>query len=276
MLTGAPAVVRVSELMELGISRRAIDRRCEPGGSWRRLLRGIVLLGRAEPTDRDLLRAAVLHGREGVVVTGLWALRCHGLRRIPEPGEIHVLVPNERVILSLGFVLVERTRRLPQSIMRQDVPVAPLPRALADAARRMTDRDTIQAMMAEAVQRRWCMPEAIAREVSAGAQQGSSLPRQALTPLLGGAQPVAEADAWELWQRAGLPPCQWNVKIFDAEGRYVATPDAWCEAGGVRLGDRLPFASLRRRRLWADSGQERALRGCRCRVLADSAFSDSR
>ncbi|WP_370944964.1 hypothetical protein AB5J62_38525 [Amycolatopsis sp. cg5] len=222
LLTGSPAVARVSELMELGISRRAIDRRCAPGGPWRRLLRGIVLLSRAEPTDRHRLHAAVLHGREGAVVTGLWALRCHGLRRIPEPDEIHVLVPNERNVHSRGFVVVERTRRPPRSSLREDVPVALIPRAIADAANRMDKRDTIQAMMAEAVQRRRCTPEAIEREL------GSRLSREALIPLLGGARSVAEADAWELWRRAGLPPCQWNVKIFDAEGDYIATPDAWC------------------------------------------------
>ncbi|MFD8494148.1 hypothetical protein [Amycolatopsis sp. NPDC059657] len=229
MLTGEAVVVRAAELMALGMSRKAIDRRCRPGGPWRRLMRGIILLSRAEPTAQHLLRAAVLHGRDDAVVTGLWALRCHGLRTIPEPGEIHVLVPKERSVLSRDFVLVERTRRLPRSSVRHGAPVAPIPRAIADAARRMTERDMIQAMMSDAVQCRRCTPEAIAREVAAGAQPGSRPAREALVPLLAGAWSVAEADAWQLWQRAGLPPCQWNVKVFDADGRYLGTPDAWCD-----------------------------------------------
>ncbi|WP_245757221.1 hypothetical protein [Amycolatopsis xylanica] len=107
--------------------------------------------------------------------------------------------------------------------------MAPVPRAIVDAARRLNGRDGIQAIMAEALQRRRCTPEAIERELVAAAHAGAALPREALVPLLGGARSVAEADAWRLWQRSGLPPCQWNVKILDAEGRHIATPDGWCD-----------------------------------------------
>ncbi|MFI5588177.1 hypothetical protein ACIA5G_24210 [Amycolatopsis sp. NPDC051758] len=40
---------------------------------------------------------------------------------------------------------------------------------------------------------------------------------------------VAEADAWEIWKRSGLPPAAWNVKVFDRDGTYVTKPDAWCD-----------------------------------------------
>jgi hypothetical protein len=36
-------------------------------------------------------------------------------------------------------------------------------------------------------------------------------------------------DAWRLWDRSGLPACRRNVKLFDADGRYIATPDVWCD-----------------------------------------------
>lgn len=227
LLTGEPAVVCAKTLERLGVPRRTINKRCGPGGPWRRVLPGIYLLGRAAPTAHHRLRAALLRGREGAVVTGLWALRLHGLQRIPDVPEIHVLVPNERRVASEAFVLIERTRRVPLPLIRQDIAVAPIPRAIADAARRLTDHDTIQAMMAEAIQRRRCTAQAIAGELIGEGHPG--LPLRALTPLLAGAESVAEADAWRLWQRSGLPACQWNVTVLDADGHFIARPDAWCD-----------------------------------------------
>ncbi len=81
--------------------------------------------------------------------------------------------------------------------------------------------------MAEAVQRRFCTTEMLTTELDQGSRSGTAIPRQALVPILGGARSVAEADAWRLWQRSGLPPGQWNVPIFDANGNYIATPDFW-------------------------------------------------
>ncbi len=83
--------------------------------------------------------------------------------------------------------------------------------------------------MAESVQRRFCTPEMLTRELDQAGRIGTALPRKALTPLLAGARSVAEADAWCLWRRSGLPPGHWNVPIHDANGNYIATPDFWCD-----------------------------------------------
>jgi hypothetical protein len=192
-------------------------------------LPGIILLNNAEPTDEHRVQAAVLHGGSGAMVTGIWALRRYGLEHLPTFRKVQLLVPAERKVTSTGFVLVERTTRLPRPFTRQDIPVAPVPRAVLDAARRLSDYDTTLAMMAEAVQRRRCTAQALADELAQGSKRGAALPRRALVPLLGGAHSVGEAAAWSLWKRSRLPEFQWNVKIFDAEGRYIATPDGWCD-----------------------------------------------
>jgi len=192
----------------------------------------VVLLGNAVPTAEQRLRAALLHGGEGAMITALWALRLHGLRQFAEPGDVHVLVPANRTVIDSRFVTVERTTRLPASHTRLGFPVAPVPRAVLDAARRSTEHDDVLAMMSEAVQRRRCTALALSEELRQGSQRGSAVPRRALAALLGGARSVAEADAWNLWQGSGLPLCQWNVKIFDRQGRYIATPDAWVDELG--------------------------------------------
>ena len=220
-------------LESLGVPRRTIWRRCEPGGPWQLLLPGIVLLRSGTPTDEQRIRAALVHGREGAMVTGIHALRRYGLVETPEPAGVHILVPAERRIGSPGFVHVERTSRLPRPHLRRGIPVAPAHRAILDAARSLTDEDAVVAMMAEAIRRRRCTPGALARELGAGSRSGSGFVRRALAPLLAGTWSVAEADAWRLWRRSGLPACRWNVKLFDPAGRYIAAPDAWWDEVGL-------------------------------------------
>jgi hypothetical protein len=224
-----PDVVRTADLEEIGMPRSSIYRRCLPGGPWRRLLPGVILLHPSEPSDEQRLRAALLRGGEFALITGLWALRRHGLRQIPEPDDVHILVPDKREITSSGFVLVERTTRLPDPIFREGLPVAPVHRAVLDAARRVRSFDTVQAMLAEAVQRKRCPPERLDKELRLGSQRGSAGTRRALQAILQGAESVAEADAREVWKLAGLPPAEWNVRIFDEHGRFIAKPDAWCD-----------------------------------------------
>lgn len=222
-------VVRAAALIAAGVPGRTISRRCGPGGPWQRLLPGIVLLHSGEPTSEQQLQAALLHGRENAILTGPWALSRHGLERLPRPGDVHILVPADRRVASTGFAHVERTRHLPRPYFRDGIPVAPVPRAVIDAARRLTDEDEIQAMMAESVQRRFCTTDMLAQELDQAGRTGTALPRRALIPLLAGARSVAEADAWRLWRRSGLPPGHWNVPIFDSNGNYLATPDFWCD-----------------------------------------------
>jgi hypothetical protein len=219
-------------LEKMGMDRRTIYRRCLPGGPWRRLLPGVILLNPTDPTDEQRVQAALLRGGAGAMVTGLWAARRNGLRGIPEPGDVHILVPGEREVSSAGFVLVERTIRLPDPVVRQGVPLAPVFRAVLDATRRLRDFDVIQTMLAEAIQRNRCTPEELQDELRDGSQRGSALPRRALAALLEGAESVAEGDAWRLWKRAGLPECERNVHLYDADGAYVAKPDVWCDDVG--------------------------------------------
>ncbi|SDY88482.1 hypothetical protein SAMN05421504_107310 [Amycolatopsis xylanica] len=224
-------MVSTAWLRELGVPGRTITRRCEPGGTWQKLLPRAILLSRAVPTEDQRIAAALIYAGENAIVTGLSALRRYGLRQAPAPNRVHLLAPRGAVT-SRDFVVIEATTRLPRSRIRMDVPVAPIPRALIDAARRLSNPRAVQAMMAEAIQRRDCTVAALAQELADGPKVGSSLARKALIPLLDGVHSVAEADAWELWQRSGLPACQWNVKIFDEHGNFIAKPDAWCRKVG--------------------------------------------
>ncbi|RSN26239.1 hypothetical protein DL990_31530 [Amycolatopsis sp. WAC 01416] len=225
-------MITATQLETIGMPRRTISRRCEPGGTWRMLLPGVVLLQNGAPTSEQQVQAALLHAGADSILTGVRALERYGLRNLPCTDEVHVLVPSERSVADSGFVHIERSRRLPKPRARSGIPTAPVPRAVIDAARRTRDTDAVTAMMAESVQRGFCLPRALSDELEEGRRTGTESLRNTLLPILGGARSVAEADAWNLWQRSDLPECRWNVKIFDANGVYIAQPDGWCDELG--------------------------------------------
>jgi hypothetical protein len=67
---------------------------------------------------------------------------------------VHVLIPHQRRLQSVRFVVVERTTRLPSARLVRGLPLAPVSRSVLDAARRMAGVDDVRALLAEAVQRR--------------------------------------------------------------------------------------------------------------------------
>ncbi|WP_233224195.1 hypothetical protein [Amycolatopsis sp. BJA-103] len=111
--------------------------------------------------------------------------------------------------------------------------MAPLVRAALDECRRFTTRDPVRALLTEAVQRGRLDPEVLIRELEAGSDRGSALPREVLRDVLRGARSVAEIDAMAVWRRTGLPEPLWNQELRDAGGRYIGTPDGYF--GKVRL-----------------------------------------
>lgn len=224
-------VITIAKLAELGVSRRTVHRRCAPGGPWQRLLPGVVLLGALPPTRRQLVEAALLFAGPGSMISGLEACRWHGMRNVPADHRIHVLVPHGRRAFSSTFTVVERTRRIPQPVLRDGVPLAPLTRAVLDACRRITKPAPVRALLTEAVQRHRVAPARLLSELNAGSQRGSAAPRAVLKDIVDGARSVAEIDAMRVWERTGLPRPVWNAVLRDSHGEYIATPDAWFEAG---------------------------------------------
>jgi hypothetical protein len=227
-------VVRVRDLQELGLHRSTIAHRCRPGGPWRSLLPGVVLLNNGAPTRDDRRSAGLLHCGSGAVITGLDALQLHGMQRVPAPsGPVHMLVPSDRRRTGHGLVLVERTERLPVPESGR-WPLAPLPRAVLDFARRCRDRDQVRSGIAEVVQRHRYTPAALVEELATGSSRGSALPREVLTEVGDGIRSVAEAKARERLLASNLPRPLWNPTLRDAAtNRFIAVPDGWFDEVGV-------------------------------------------
>lgn len=226
-------VAAVRQLAALGFSERTIYKRCLDGGPWQRILPGIVLLFTGRPTrDQEVLAALLLCG-DGAVVTGLEACRRYDLRRGPRRERpdraVQILIPHERQRRSVGFVEVERTHRMPEAVMKERIPLAPLPRACMDAARRLRSAADVTELLAEPVQRRLCTVGALADELAAASRRGTARPRAVLDAIGAGIRSAAERAASDLWREAGLPDPSWNCTVSTADGRLLGIADCWVD-----------------------------------------------
>ncbi|QGK71215.1 hypothetical protein GIY23_18315 [Allosaccharopolyspora coralli] len=126
------------------------------------------------------------------------------------------------------MIVIERTTRMPQPEDRDGVPCAPPDRAVTDAARTWQTRELTEKLLVEATQlRSRCHPSALAIEMERGSRRGTGLPREILRELTVDLRSVAELNACRLLRKTDLPTPQWNVAVFDANGRFVACPDIW-------------------------------------------------
>jgi hypothetical protein len=221
------AVIARCQLNELGVSDKMIWERCRPGRTWRRLLPGVVSLRNGEPTWLQQVEAALRYARRGAMITGLAAARLHGLRRIPPTDRVHLLVADDKQPATYGFVMVERTKRLPEPQHRSGFPVAPITRAVLDGTRRLLDQGDVDALIAEAVQRGLTTPQQLADELTTGSRRGASRPRTAIRAMLAGARSKAEADAHRIVSASRLPQPRWNPTLTAPDGNRLPTPDGW-------------------------------------------------
>ncbi|MPY98407.1 MAG: hypothetical protein GEU97_10500 [Actinophytocola sp.] len=195
----------------------------------------MIMLRNGSPTRAQALDAALRYAGKDAIVSGLAAARLHGLQKFAATEQVHILVPHRYRRISTGYVLVERTTRMPPIVTRQGVPIAEATRTVLDATRRMRKPSDVQALLAEAVQRARTMPRRLHEELEAGSDRGSALPRAALAAITRGARSVAEARAIRVIARAGLPPMRWNVRLRTASGLALPSPDGWIDDVALAL-----------------------------------------
>lgn len=266
-------LITSAQLAELGVRSSTTSRR-NLGYMWTKILDGVHLVDGGRPSQTQLERGALLYAGERSQLSGTAALRHYGVRalrlqeRVPDhdyaPEPVLVLIPHERRKKSAGYTRIERTRRLPASpVIVNGLALAPLPRAVADAARRMRTAHDVNALVAEVVQREMCSVEDLQLELDEGSRRGSALLRDAVARVATGARSGPEVDVVALVEAAGIPHVLYNVRLVDASGQLVGIPDAWLDDVGLAVevdsrefhgaGD--GFAStIRRNRRYARAG----------------------
>jgi hypothetical protein len=217
------------------MSHSTISARCRPGKPWQRPIPGVIVFSNAALTRQQLRRAALVHAGPEAMITGVEAVRLHGVKRLPVERKIHVLVPHKSGVASWGFAVVERTTHLPGAEKINGLPVVPLARALFDAARHMNRLEEVRAMIADAVQRGLCDPRDLKREIAEGTTIGSALSRRVVHELEKGVQSATESWARAVVKRSRLPEPLWNARLHGAKNEVLGTTTAYWAQAGIAL-----------------------------------------
>ena len=266
-------LITSAQLADLGVRSSTTSRR-NLGYMWTKILDGVHLVDGGSPSHTQLERGALLYAGDGAQLSGTAAMRHYGARalrlqdRVPDhdysPEPVLVLIPHDRRRKSAGYTRIERTRRLPTDpVIVNGLTLAPLARAVADAARRMRTAHDVNAVVAEVVQRDMCTIEDLQTELDEGSRRGSALLRDAVASISTGARSGPEVDLVSLVGAAGIPHVLYNVRIVDGSGQLIAIPDAWLDDVGLAVevdsrefhgsGDGFA-ATVRRNRRYARAG----------------------
>ena len=259
-------VMTTAQLRTHGVSPADVNEQCRPGGPWQQILPGVVLLHPGPPTSEERLHAVLMYAAKerpaGVpaqpgaedahapayteaMLTGLAALTLHGFTSSPPLmaiDKIDVLVPRLRRLRSTGSARIVRTASLPTPQQVTGVPVAPVPRALADAVSELTDAGAVRRLLTEAVRGGHCEPAAVVRELNAAKLLSRPHVVDAVDSLLAEGRAIAEDRLYRMVREHGLPDPVWNVDLRLPGGPHLGGLDAyWPEqAVAVELDTRAP------------------------------------
>jgi very-short-patch-repair endonuclease len=225
-------VIGWDQALACGLTKKALAYRLRAGGPWQRLIPGVYLagIGTASAEQRDM--AALLHAGPRSVLTGLAALRRQSFR-VPAPSVVSVLVPAEARRQSVGFVQVQRTKRMPTEVcVAGEVRFVLAARAVGDAARGLRVGRDVRALVAQAVQQRRCSIAQLVAELEEGPVWGSGLLRAALAEVKAGIRSVPEGDLRVLLRRGRVPEPLFNARLYVGNA-LIAEVDAWWPEAGV-------------------------------------------
>lgn len=297
------SVMTACALREHGVTPAMAAERCRPGGPWRMLLPGVCLLHTGEPTSEERLRAALLYaageavpalagpgrspmapgGDQGVapeaelpedaMITGLAALALYHFTAAPTLlalDRIDVLVsggPRGRTPRSTGCARIVRARALPEPEEITGLPVAPVPRALADAVRELGDTDAlvVRRLLTESVRGGHCEAQAVVRELARAGLLARAHVVDAVDAVLAEGRALAEGWLYEMVHRHGLPDPCWNVELRVPGGPPLGCVDVfWPDhAVAVEIDTRMPHL--------VDAGSDAGPEGTRAAEAAEAA-----
>ncbi|KOG32422.1 hypothetical protein [Streptomyces resistomycificus] len=261
-------VLTAAQLRAHGVSSAETNEQCRPGGPWQQFLPGVVLLHPGPPTSEERLHAVLMYAAKeraatGVpsqpgaedphrrpmyaeaMITGLAALTLYGFSTTPPLtalDRIDVLVPRLRRLRTTGCAHIVRSAALPTPQMVTGVPVAPVPRALADAVTELTDAGAVRRLLTEAVRAGHCEPAAVVRELNNAKLLSRPHVVDAVDSLLAEGRSIAEGRLYAMVHEYGLPDPVWNVDLRLPGGPHLGGLDAyWPEqAVAVELDTRAP------------------------------------
>jgi hypothetical protein len=225
-------VITRDQLLAAGWTLAALRYRTRADGPWRPVLPGVYLDHNGPLASGQREIAAVLYAGRECVVTGQAALLWQGVRA-PLTDVVDVLIPDATKLQSAGFVRTHRTTRMPPNpALRDGIRWAPVPRAVADAARGSLELRDVRALVADAVQQGRCTVTELGQELRDGPKRESAALRAAVEEVADGVASVAEGDLRKLIKSGRLPEPLYNPKLYIGS-EFLAQPDVWFRDAGV-------------------------------------------
>ncbi|MGW0630995.1 hypothetical protein [Streptomyces sp. NPDC002758] len=263
---GRHRVLTTGQLRSRGVSTAELNEQCRPGGPWRQILPQVILLHPGPPTSEERLHAALLYAArepapgvpaqprgEGkhrptypeAMITGLAALTLHGFASAPSLltlDRVDVLVPRLRRLRSTNTVHIIRTPAMPTPRQVMGLPLAPVPRALADAVAQLSDATAVLRLLTEAVRGGHCEPAAVVRELTQAKLLSRPHVVDAVDSLVAEGRSRAEDHLYRMVREHGLPDPVWNVDLRLPGGPHLGGLDAYWpdQAVAVELDTRAP------------------------------------
>lgn len=159
-------------------------------------------------------------------------------RQAPDPlaaSTVKVLIPSNRRRNSAAFVLVSRTRRMPEPVEIEGCRVAPVARAAVDACLDTKDTELIRRIVHELVHSGRCTVAKLRAELDANQTRRSARMRAVLVEFADGIRTGAQAQCSRRFADAAIPEPLWNGRVVEeATGRVAVLPGPiWPEHGVV-------------------------------------------
>jgi len=228
-------IARRDQIVGISVTDNYLRWRLETG-QWQVILPSTYALFRGDLTVEQRASAGLLYGGPQSQLTGAVALRFWGMRYAPLDERVMILLPTVKRVSSHPQFRMVRTDRLAEPAVMGGLRVAPVARAVADAARERIDLRTARAIVTEAVQRGLVTGDQLSAELLTGPRRGSKDLRRAVSDVAGGARSGPEAELRDLCRASDvLPEIMWNPALAGPDGAALPTPDGWLEDVGLAL-----------------------------------------
>ncbi|MFJ3905695.1 hypothetical protein [Streptomyces sp. NPDC090025] len=196
-------------------------------------------------TGFDRFQEAIRYARTEAMITGLAALSLYRFAAAPPPGmieRIDVLVARTRRLRSTHQIRVVRAVEPPHPVEIDALPVAPVPRALADAVSALDDAGVVRRLLTEAVSGGHCEPGAVVRELNRARLLTRPHVVDAVDSLLAEGRSIAEDRLYAMVREFALPDPLWNVDLRLPGGPHLGGVDAFWpdQSVAVELDTRAP------------------------------------
>lgn len=203
LLAEQHGVLTASQSATVGVSSARL-RHLLATDRWQRVLPRVVAATPGELPQPARLRAALLYTGEDAALSHDTGLAIWGVDG-PASDVVHVTIPHDRRVRSVGFVDVHRCRHWTDAdvLVRQSLPVLRLERCLVGACTMLRDRDAVRDLVAKTVQsRRTTLPRI---DSALGTGAGTALVRDVLEAVASGEHSALERELAAVLTRFGLP-----------------------------------------------------------------------